>query len=109
MGAKDWLVEKTAPTVLNNTLVRPYGRLTSLKFDSNTRSIELELALNGETSPILIQVTGYELLNRGDGLVLIPQRIACSRPWIQKLAEDYVVGKPWPIPPQARTIVSLLL
>ncbi len=109
MGAKDWLVEKTAPAVLNTTLVRPYGKLTHLKLDSRARLIEMELELNGEEKPIFLQIHDYELVHAGEELSIVVQKVSCSRPWLQKLAEDLVVGKPFAIPKQARTVVSLLL
>ena len=50
MGAKDWLIEKTAAATLNQSVLKPYGTLTRLKLDTSNRSMEAELDLKGKLS-----------------------------------------------------------
>src|SRR5687768_1093395 len=98
MGAKDWLIEKTAVAMLNQSVLKPYGALTQLKLDTGKRSIDAELELKGETQPVRIQVHEYELLEANGAAYLVIKRISTSRDWLTRLAQDFAVDRKFELP-----------
>jgi hypothetical protein len=109
MGAKDWLVEKTAVAMLNQSVLKPYGTLTRLKLDSSKRSVEAELELRGETQPVRVQIPEYDLLQKNGGTVLIIKSISTSREWLTTLARDFAVERELKIPPSIEKYLPIVL
>lgn len=108
MGAKDWLVEKAAVAMLNQSMLKPYGTLTRLKLDTANRTIEGELELKGETQVVKINVHGYELLEEDGGVYLIINGLSTSREWLTTLARDFAVGKKIRIPESVRPFLKMI-
>ena len=108
MGAKDWLTEKAARAALNQTLLAPYGELTALRLNSSERSADAEILLKGETSPINVRVSEYELSREGQRVFITVRRLTTSREWLTNLARRFLVGKRIELPPAAAKFVPLL-
>ena len=106
---KDRLIEKTAPHVLNETLMRDYGQITSLEIDSRDKSLHVEVLLRGEKEPIRVEVQKYEISTQGERTCFIAREIETSRAWITTLAEQQLVGRPIPLPPQLSGVIARLL
>ena len=79
-GARLWLQAK----------LKRFGTMTSLHIDSNRKTIRLELELKGESSPIVVEVENYDLLQQDDGTFLRLNRISASREWITLLLREWV-------------------
>jgi hypothetical protein len=109
MGAKDWLLEKTAVAMLNQSVVKPYGEVTRLKLDTAARSIEAELNLNGEVHPVTIHVREYELIETAGAVYFIIRRITTSRDWLTRLAEDFAVDRRFQVPPSVQRYLPMLM
>src|SRR4051812_18201608 len=109
MGAKDWLLEKTGAAMLNQSVLKPYGTLTSLKLDTRVRSIAAELALNGEAEPVHIEIQEYELMEENDSLYFIIKRIDTSREWLTALARDFAVERKLEVPASVRRYLPMIL
>jgi hypothetical protein len=107
--AKDRLVESTAPAVLNETLMRPYGKITSMKVDSGEKMIRLEALLRGEKESITVDVLAYEIAQRNGQISFIAKKIKTSREWITTLAEQKLVDRPIPVPEQLSAWIKRLL
>lgn len=97
-GIKDSLTSSAAKSMLASRLAR-YGNLTDLRIRSREKSILAELLLEGEEKPISIHVERYGIYSRGAETVLVVERVQASRPWVQNLLQDMVVGMPIPVPP----------
>jgi hypothetical protein len=95
-GIKDSLASSAAKSFIAGRLER-YAKLTDLRIHSRERAISLELLLEGETLPIRIEgnyrVTAVDGANQ-----LTFEGIAATRPWLNNLLEDLLVGKPLGIP-----------
>ena len=107
--AKDRLVESTAPAVLNETLMRPYGKITAMKIDSGEKMIRLEALLRGEKESITVDVLAYEIVQRDGQISFIAKKIKTSRDWITTLAERELVDRPIVVPEQLSGWVKRLL
>jgi hypothetical protein len=108
MGAKDWLIEKTAAAMLNQSVLKPYGTLTRLKVDTTNCSIEGELDLKGETQPVRIDIRRYELFEEAGSTWFIIKEISTSREWLTILAQDVAVGRKLEIPSSVRPFLSMI-
>ena len=108
MGAKDWLIEKTALAMLNQSVLKPYGNLTRLKLDTSGRSIEADIELKGETQAVRIQVREYELVEEGGNSFFVVKNISTSREWLTTLARDFAVGRKFEVPESVRSFLPMI-
>ena len=96
--AKDHFIERTAPSVLNATLMADYGTITEIELDSDERKLHLEALLRGERDPIRVEIGSYEIARRDGVAFFTIKQIATSREWITTLARQQLVGRPIPLP-----------
>lgn len=95
-GIKDSLASSAAKSFIAGRLER-YAKLTDLRIHSRERAISLEMLLEGEKLPI--RVEGRYRVTALDGANHITiEGIGATRPWLNNLLEDLLVGKPLPIP-----------
>ena len=106
---KDRLIERTAPGVLNETVMRDYGQITSMEIDSADKTLHVEVLLHGEEKPIRVEIHRYEISRDGDRTCFIAREIETSRKWITTLAQQQLIGRPIPLPAQVATWISKLL
>jgi hypothetical protein len=97
-ASKDRLVETMAPGLLNSGFLQPYGRITNLKLNSESRELDLTVELNGEVEPLRVHIQEYELIEEGDKTFLIMHRVVTSRAWLTTLARDLAVGRKLELP-----------
>lgn len=96
-NAKNALAGKAAQVYINNQIKR-YGHLQDLKIDSTTRTVEAVCLLHGEQHPITVKVMNYEILSEGGRHFLKATACTASRPWLQNLMEDQLVGRRLELP-----------
>ena len=108
MGAKDWLMEKTATAMLNQSVLKPYGTLTRLKLDTGNRSVEADLELSGETQPVRIHVQEYELIEADGRASIVIKQITTSRAWLTRLAQDFAVDRKFDLPESVRSFLPMI-
>jgi len=108
MGAKDWLIQKAAAAMLNQAFLKPYGTLKNLKLDLAQRSIDAEVELKGESSPVRVQIHKYEVLEENGAAFIVVKEVSTSREWLTTLARNYAVGRKIEIPAAARPYLPML-
>ncbi|NQX01938.1 hypothetical protein HQ447_14875 [bacterium] len=94
---KDSLSSTAAKSMLASRLER-YGRLTDLRIRSREKTISAELLLEGEDIPLTILIERYKVTGTGGDYALVVESVSASRPWLQNLLDDLLVGKPLPVP-----------
>jgi hypothetical protein len=99
-GIKDSLASSAAKALIGGRIER-YGRLVELRIRSREKTIGAVLQLAGEADEVRIEVTRYRVVGSGGDHALVLESITVSREWLQLLLEDFVVGKPIPIPSMA--------
>ena len=107
--AKDRLVESAALPVLNNAWLKPFGRATSLKIDSTNKTAEICMELNGEQTPITINIQDYELLRESNGTFIVIKALTASREWMTAMAREFLVGRRLAVPPEHTAMISRFL
>jgi len=85
--------------------------MPQLHLNLTDRHVEGEILLKGESGPIQFSAD-YALQNEetpgtGVGPVVTLTNIVVSREWMQRVAEDMVAGKPWPIPVDAARMLKM--
>jgi hypothetical protein len=108
-GVKDWVVEKTVLGILNQRILKPYGKLAELKINSTSKSLQLELELKGEPQKVSIYVHRYELVEQSGEMEFLVKDISASREWISALAQEFILNKPFPIPPEIARLIPMIL
>jgi len=106
---KDRVVENKALSILNESILQPYGKATSLRIDSSAKTIDLDLELRGETVLVQIQIKKYELIKEGGASYAVIKEIQTSRGWLTTLAEQHLLNRRLELPPQAAGLLLRFL
>jgi hypothetical protein len=96
-AAKDAMTGAAARKFVNDRIAR-YGSVTNLRLDSKTRSIEVTCDLQGEVSPVTVRIGRYEIEESGGKKFFRAMNFSCSRPWLERALEDFVVGRRFELP-----------
>lgn len=105
---KDWLIEKTVPGLLNDRVLKPFGELTTFKFNSSERSAEGELMLKGESQSIRLRIGSYDVVNDGGKTFIVINSMMTSREWITRLAQEFVIGKRFELPESVAKYAAMI-
>ena len=108
-NTKDRLLAKGAKAHCNR-LIEQYGTVLDLQLNTADRSLSLKLLLNGEETPIDIQVHDYTF-STAEGksvLVIDGRKIDTSREWLTKLIHDRIGQKQLVVPDNLDWVVQLL-
>lgn len=89
--------------------LEPYARMIELKIDSQNKAATLILQPHGEKEPICVEIQEYELINSAESAQIVVRKIKVSRAWMQLLAEQFVLGRPFPLPKEYAAALRLVL
>jgi hypothetical protein len=95
-AAKDAMTGAAARKFLNDRMER-YGSVKNLRLDSKAKSVEVTCELDGEVTPVTIGGR-YEVEESGGKKFVRPLKLTCSRPWLERALQDYVVGRRFEVP-----------
>ncbi len=87
--AKDFALEMAVKVWFNQSHKR-YGNMTRIQIDSQSKRIEVELDLKGETSPLRIEISSYQLSSEAGETFIHLGTIDTSREWVNALLDDYL-------------------
>jgi len=94
---KDSLASTAAKTLLAGRIDR-YAKIVDLRIRSRDRTIYVEILLEGDEVPVGISVENYRILASSGEYALVVEKATASRAWLQNVLEDFLVGKPVPVP-----------
>jgi hypothetical protein len=103
-AVKEGALEAGARAYLNREFEK-YGAVTNLRIDSQRRTIVIEAALKGESSPLEVSVGGYELQDDRGSCLIILRDFAASRGWVAAILNEFVAGRPLRIPASLRMVL----
>jgi len=86
--AKDYLIAG-AVRLWFNQAKKHYGNMTHINIDSQKRSLDIELDLKGEATPLQINIKNYRLIDESGETYIELSDITTSREWINALLGDY--------------------
>jgi len=105
---KDAALSKSAKTAVN-AYIKGYGKMLKLELDSKSKKVTMEVMLEGEREPLLVEVGRYELSEAEGKHYLKAYGIHTSRAWINSVAANYLEGKAFEIPQQFAQMLKLLV
>lgn len=83
--------------------------MTELKIDNVRKNIEVTVMLKGESSPIQIKCSQYDLKTDGEIGSLTVGDVSVSREWMNLLATEFLKNRPLPLPASAAKWLKLVL
>ncbi len=107
-GSKDVAIALSVRTLFN-TKFRSVGQMTELSIDTQKHTIRLRMDLLGEAEPIEIHVKKYGIEQNGDDATLTIFDATASRKWMSEALREFVVGRSFALPAQAKAFLKLLM
>ena len=92
-----------------NTQLKEYGKMLKLNLNSEEKSIELEVMLEGEKEPLTVKVENYALEEEKGKYFLKIYGVETSRAWINTLASSYLEGKSFEIPAEYAKMLKVIV
>ena len=93
--------DRTVSTAIHmavNNYIKDYGEMLKFDLDSDNKSINMELMLNGERESLLVHINSYELIRREERYILKIYSLKTSREWINTIASKYLENREFEIP-----------
>ena len=106
---KNKVIECAALSYLNNKLLAPYGRATSLKVDAQARTLRLSLELKGETAPVELEIADYEIIKEHGRYFAVVKTVRVSRKWLTALAQDQLCNRRFELSAKAGGLLMKLM
>ena len=104
--------DKTVSTAINmavNSYIKEYGEMLKFNLNSEQKSIDMEIMLEGEKESLLVNIDRYELTKREDKYFLKIYTLKTSRAWINTLASTYLEGKEFEIPSDYAKMLKVVI
>jgi hypothetical protein len=100
-----WLIGRLIPFNFEK-----WGKMTSIKLDSEKQLIEAVLELKGEDKPVELKIN-YHLTERDGKTQMLIDRVESSREWLTTLLNEVALkqNQPIEIPPQAAVLLRGVL
>jgi len=89
--------------------IENFGKVTDLQLNSGQKRLDMTVQLNGETEPLRVTVTNYELVKSGDATVVIFKELHTSREWLNVLWKERIKQFQYEIPPQYASMIKFLM
>jgi hypothetical protein len=105
---KDSALSKGTKTAIN-TQIKEFGRMLKFDLDSKTKSITLEVMLEGEKEPLEVEVSRYELEEENGKYLLKLYGVKTSRAWINTLVARYLEGRKFDIPAEYAKLLKVVI
>ena len=105
---KDKALAKGAQMAVNSQ-IEDYGKVQSLHLNSKTKSIDMEITLNGELDSIKVHIANYELTETAGRSQLRVNGVTTSRAWINKLTSARLEGRTFDIPDEYGKILKTMI
>jgi len=91
-----------------SVLPEGFGRIQSLTVDPAREEAEAVLELAGEAERVQVAL-GYRWVRSEEPPRVLVRSCRCSRPWMEALAQVYLVGRSWPLPAKVLPWITPLL
>ena len=74
-----------------------YGRVDDFRLNSQAKKIHLTILLAGDDKPLSVDILRYEVV-LGAQPSFVVREVVATRPWLDRLLGDFLVGRRIPIP-----------
>ncbi len=87
--------------------IEPFGKLAKLKFNSQDKTLHLEVVLMGESEPIEVSLKDYEILEQSGQTFLVFNQGTASRQWITTAIRTFLLGRRFELPESYAAMVRM--
>jgi hypothetical protein len=106
-NSKDAALAVAAKAFLNRQL-EGVGEVGSLAIDTAAQSVQAELGLLGEAEPVRLDIRRYVLHASDRGATVTIVDASASRPWIDKVLQEFFLGRALPVPSKVAFALRVL-
>ena len=107
-GVKDKGLSSAVQVAINHK-IKEFGDMLKFNLDSKSKTIELEIMLDGEKEPLHVKVNSYRLTEENGKHYLVENDIVTSRAWINSVASQYLSGQKFEIPAEYAKMLKLVV
>jgi hypothetical protein len=104
---KDKALSKGLVMAVNHQ-IKEFGEMLKFNLDSKSKTIELEIMLEGEKESLHVKVNSYKLTEENRKHYLVANDIVTSRAWINSVASQYLSGQKFEIPAEYAKMLKLV-
>lgn len=108
ISLKDAAMSKAVQIALNR-YIKEYGAILHLNLDSENKTIEVEILLEGEVEPLAVKVGKYEIVEENGANYIKVQDVHTSRVWLNTLASSYLEDKKFPVPAEYVKLLKVIV
>ncbi|RUM68921.1 MAG: hypothetical protein DSZ07_05765 [Sulfurovum sp.] len=105
---KDLTLSLAIKKVINKKIEK-FGEISKLDFNTNTKTIDIEVELKGENKILKIFVDQYEIKEENSRHYLIINHIKSSKEWLTSLLEEYVNNENFEVPSEYVKILKAVI
>jgi hypothetical protein len=105
---KDKALSKGLVMAVNHQ-IKEFGEMLKFNLDSKSKTIELEIMLDGEKEPLHAKVNHYKLTEEDGKNFLVAKDVVTSRAWINTVASQYLSGQKFEIPTEYAKMLKLVV
>ena len=105
---KDIALSKGIKIAINNQ-IKEYGKMLKFNLNSEQKSIDMELMLDGEKEPLTVNIKSYKLREESGKYFLEIHGINTSRAWINTVASSFLEGKTFEIPAKYAKMLKVVI
>ena len=92
-----------------NKRIEEFGKMIKLEIDNKNKRAFTSIVLKGEDAPIELRVNNYEFQRHGDSAEVTIHQVSSDKPWVEAVLNNFVVGKPWPVPTKYVDVLETVL
>lgn len=81
-----------------NVKIKEFGEMLKFNLDSQNKTIELEIMLDGEKEPLNVKINSYEIVEENGKYYISVKDITTSRKWINVVASEHLNNQKFEIP-----------
>ena len=107
-SAKDRTVSIIGEIILN-FIGEDIGKIHRLEIDSAVKKISLSLQLKGESEPVVINITRYEIIKEEGALCFKIKELNISKEWMDALFSKLLKDKAIEIPHKYAGILKIII
>ncbi len=107
-GRKDFVISFIVEKLINSRW-HEIGKIIDFKIDTKNKTLNLEFELKGESEPIKINITKYELIYKDEKSFISIKGVKTSREWLNVIAEKFLEEKPIEIPEQYARVLGYII
>lgn len=92
-----------------NMKIEKFGEISKLEFNTDTKTINVEVKLKGETEDLQVFVNKYDIKEEDSKHYLVVNHIKSSKEWLSLVLEEYVNNEKFKVPAEYVKILKAVI